>query len=174
VDPDRTAKLIPQRNISKRWFAHAATHPARVTWQDFKQQINIFSRGHSAQTRALAELASCAQHAYSVDKYITRFATLVSTALQDCAAPHIIQGFLRGMTDANLRTMLTYAPNGAPWTSLLELQNQASILAVSHYPSDSPTTHSDNKRKFDADGTDSDTDNRRVTFSPDRPTVWHD
>jgi hypothetical protein len=79
------------------------------------------------------------------------------------------------MTDANLRTMLTYAPNGAPWTSLLELQNQASILAVSHYPSDSPTTHSDNtKRKFDADGTDSDTDNRRVTFSPDRPTVWHD
>jgi hypothetical protein len=144
---------IPTRNVSKRWFAHATTHPAKVTWADFKEQISIFARGHSVRSRALASLSHCTQQTDTVDKYITRYATLVSTASEDCAAPHIIQGFLRGMTDATLRTMLTHAPDGSAWTSLLALQNQASILAVSRYPTDpapARTPAQTNKRKFTA------------------------
>ena len=93
---------IPTRNVSKRWFAHAATNPTQVSWPHFKEQISIYARGHSARTRALANLATCTQNADTVDKYITRYSTLVSTASQDCTAPHIIEGFLRGMSDATL------------------------------------------------------------------------
>lgn len=144
---------IPQHNISKRWFAHALTQPSKVTWGDFKTQVCIYARGHSAKAKALGSLATCAQGSDSVDKYITRYASLVNTAEQDCAAPHIIQGFLRGMADATLRTMLTFAPDGTPWTSLLELQNQTSILAVSRYSnSDRPSqlAQRTNKRKYRA------------------------
>jgi uncharacterized membrane protein YgcG len=143
---------IPQHNISKRWFAHAATQPSKVTWADFKVQVCIYARGHSAKAKALGSLATCTQGSDTVDKYITRYASLVNTAEQDCAAPHIIQGFLRGMADSTLRTMLTFAPDGTPWTSLLELQNQTSILAVSRYSnSDKPSQSAHtNKRKYRA------------------------
>jgi hypothetical protein len=143
---------IPQHNISKRWFAHAATQPSKVTWADFKVQVCIYARGHSAKAKALGNLATCTQGSDTVDKYITRYTSLVNIAEQDCAAPHIIQGFLRGMADATLRTMLTFAPDGTPWTSLLELQNQTSILAVSRYSnSDKPSQSAQtNKRKFRA------------------------
>jgi hypothetical protein len=51
------------------------------------------------------------------------------------------------MTDATLRTMLTFAPDGTPWTSLLELQNQASVLAVSRYANSDKHTNPPNSKR---------------------------
>jgi uncharacterized membrane protein YgcG len=150
---------IPLHHVSQRWFTHTqANSTKQYSWPEFKEQIIIYTRGHSAKNRALAELAACTQGSSSIDGYISRYATLVSQAAQDITAPHIIEGFLRGMTDHNLRTILTVAPTGLPWTNLMALQNHASILSVARYGSRNKNTHTPahsnprpfNKRKLGA------------------------
>jgi uncharacterized membrane protein YgcG len=136
---------IPLHNVSQRWFTHTSANPARThTWNEFKEQITIFTRGHSAKNRALAELATCTQGSSSIDQYISRYATLVSQTASDSTAPHIVEGFLRGLSDVNLRTILTMAPNGLPWTNLMALQNHASVLSVARYTNTSTNKNTRN------------------------------
>jgi Retrotransposon gag protein len=138
---DRTLLNITSPDVTNRWEAYAAHLPAPATWETFKQQIMIYTRGHSAQHKALDALATCKQGTSGIDEYITRYSRLVTQAAQDSNAAHIIQAFIRGVSDDTFRTIISLSPAALPWESLTAVQTYASQLAVTRYPAQKNHNH---------------------------------
>ena len=131
---DRALLNITSSDVSNRWETFAASQPEPPSWQTFKQQIMIYTRGHSSQYKALDSLATCTQGSSSIDEYITRYSQLVTMAAQNSNDAHIIQGFIRGVYDDTFRMMISLDQDAQPWQSLTSVQNYASQLAVIRYP----------------------------------------
>jgi hypothetical protein len=154
---------IESPDLVDMWLGHVKNSPASAhTFSEFAERLTIFAGGHSVQTKALDDFYSCRQAKQSVDSYIRKFNSLVTSAGLPYDSPVVINGFLRGLADDAFRAMICVHPSGTPWTNLSDLQAHASTRAVAARPSfhstakphtqtAHPATHSAHRKRDRAD-----------------------
>lgn len=126
----RAVLNVKSSTITTQWFSHANTLSHPPTWEYFKEKINVYARGHAARAKALDSLSSCVQGTGTIDSYIARYNRLVADAGLPLTDVQVIKGFLRGISDSTLRTVLARTSDHNPWTSLDALTDAASNLVV--------------------------------------------
>jgi hypothetical protein len=127
----RAALSIKSPAVTSQWFAFVDNLGRPPTWQDFKEQVTIYTRGHAAQAKAADDLAACVQGNSSVDAYAAKYTKLTTDAGYPLTDARVVKGFLQGLRDNNFRTVLTgLAPNRQAWPNLTDLVSAASQLAV--------------------------------------------
>ncbi len=127
---------ITSPDVVAAWSAFAATLPHAPTWDIFKQQLLIITGGHSFTQRALDSLSTCRQGDMSLDAYIKTYNRLVTQANENPNSPHIIRGFLRGISDSTFRALVATDPTRGhtQWTSLAALHGYAAQLYAEYKP----------------------------------------
>jgi uncharacterized coiled-coil protein SlyX len=131
----RAVLNIASPTVVEQWSAYAETHPEVASdFDTFQKQITIYAGGYGAEHTAADRLATCVQGQQSFDRYVQRFNNLATTAKVSFTDPLIIRGFIRGISDPTLRTLVCTGPAQTPWTSLSDLQAHAAIIAASARP----------------------------------------
>ncbi len=73
----RAVLKIKSTVITSQWFQYVNAAKRPVTWQEFKEQILLYTRGHNIGLKAMDNLSSCVQGFSSVDAYAARYSKLV-------------------------------------------------------------------------------------------------
>jgi hypothetical protein len=146
---NRALLCIKSSAVVNQWLAYARDLPDHApTWLEFKEQIKLYTNGHCTADKALDSLALCTQGAQPMDRYISRYTRLVAQATLDSKSTFVIRGFVRGIADDSIRTILHDGPgNGQPWESLSAVTARAAKLATAKF-NGKPNSHSHNTPPF--------------------------
>ncbi len=147
---NRALLCIKSAAVVNQWLAYARDLPDRTpTWLEFKEQIRLYTNGHCTADKALDSLALCTQGGQPMDKYISRYTRLVAQAALDSKSPFVIRGFVRGIADDSIRTILHDGPgNGQPWESLSAVTARAAKLATAKFNGKHSSNHSPRTPSF--------------------------
>jgi len=136
----RALLCIKSSAVVNQWLAYVRDLQHTPTWLEFQQQIRLYTNGHCAADKALDSLSQCVQGGQPMDKYIAKYTRLVSQAALDSKSPFVIRGFVRGIADDSIRTILNDGPaHDQQWDSLSAVTARAAKLATAKF-SGKPST----------------------------------
>ncbi len=131
---NRALLCIKSAAVVNQWLAYVRDLQHTPTWQEFQDQIRLYTNGHCTADKALDSLSQCVQGGQPMDKYIAKYTRLVSLAALDTKSSFVIRGFVRGIADDSIRTILNDGPaHNQLWDSLSAVTARAAKLATAKF-----------------------------------------